>query len=282
MGAQSMFLLSLALQGKVPGAYSITADTGWETDCVWNCGKRTTAREFYDQVIVPLCKGSHITPIFARTKMLDGTDRMPLEDRVNFVIAGGNYRIHDIPLFGSRKGRLRQTCTDKWKIRAINQTLRSLGASTARTAQGIHIGEASRRVKGQYLGDEGGYAIYGTTIPEGGKEKRVKWLTHFYPLVDMKLNRAAIRGEMEKLGIPFLVSSECDGCPHKDLDRWERISPETLARVEKMEQAMHGEFFFTPERVPIRRALEIMRSRRDKGEMEPELDFGCGNSICGI
>jgi hypothetical protein len=53
-----------------------------------------------------------------------------------------------IPLFGSQDGRLRQSCTQRWKVAAIRQQARKLGAQTMRAAQGIHADEAKRRVKG--------------------------------------------------------------------------------------------------------------------------------------
>ena len=154
-----------------------------------------------------------------------------------------------------------------------------MGAKTLRTAQGIHIGEAARRVKGRYLYDEHGYSIYQEQVKVKGELKDVKWCTHLYPMVDRRELREDARKGLEARGIPYLMSSECDGCPHKDIARWDRTAPEKLIELAGMEASMNGEYFFTSERIPLMDAIEKMRARKDK---QIEADFGCGNSYCGI
>jgi hypothetical protein len=286
LGAQSMFLLLMAIRREIPATVSITADTGWENDNVWNCGKRTNAREYYESVVVPLCKGTHVTPYMVRSLNKAGAQLLPLRDQV----MGKVERMGGIPLFGSRGGRLSQTCTDKMKIRAIHQQERRLGAKTVRNAQGIHADEADRRIKGAFLHMDGGWGVYQTTLtttlkePDGTKRKvhrPIKWQTHYYPLVDLGVGRNGARKHLESKGVPFLVSSECDGCPHKDITRWERTSPAVIDELAELEGQWEGSYFFTDRRIPLKDAIAAMQADRVPGPAQ-DIDFGCGNSICGV
>lgn len=290
LGAPSLLLLIMAIRKEIPATVSISADTGWESDRIWNTGRKSTNQQYFDKVIVPLCAGSHVTPRFVRSVDKNKTPLLPLRELVINAAAKG--RAEHIPLFGSRGGRMRQTCTDKMKIRAIRQEERRLGAKTARNAQGIHFYEADRRVKGRFLHMDGPWSVYQTTVDvsvkdaEGKKrktQKDIKWQTHYYPLVDMKMSRADVYRAVEKEGVPYLVSSECDLCPHQDLARWERKSPEIIEDGERIEAMFNGNYFFTPERIPLRQAIEKMKERRANGQSkDSDLDFGCGNAICGV
>lgn len=286
-----MLLFLMACRREIPATVSITADTGWESDRTWSNGRRGPIQEYFDEVVSPLAKQHAIVATFSRARYKDGRHLEPLIAHVRRCALEGIKP--NIPLFGSRNGRLRQVCTDKWKIRAIRQTARTwFNAKTMCNAQGIHVGEASRRVKGVYLHDQGKWSIYQTTV-EAWKienqvqtkfQKPIKWLTHYYPLVDLGINRRDCQEAVIKEGIPYLLSSECDGCPHKDLPRWERTSPATLKELAELEALFNGEFFFTPERIPLMEAIEVMRKKRaaNPEKYKIEADFGCQNAICGV
>lgn len=301
LGAPSLYLLLMAIRGDIPATASITADTGWENDRLWSTGRRSTNEEYFNEVVVQLCKGSRVAPYFVRSvnkhkQALPGLGEILASD-----ISKG--RPTHVPLYGSRGGQMMQSCTDKMKIRAIRQQLRRLGAKTARCWQGIHFYEADRRTKGIFLRMEGNWSVYQTTVlenkydPVTGKpmldpdtkkrikiNKIIKWLTHGYPLVDLKLNRADIYADIERQGIPYIISSECDLCPHKDLPRWERSSPEIIEQGAELERRMGGQFFFTPLRIPLKEAIAAMQADR---AINPEkynkdtADFGCNNPVCG-
>lgn len=293
LGAPSLYLLLMALRREIPSTVSITADTGWEEDRLWNTGRRSTSRQYFDEVIVPLCTGSHVTPRFVRSVDKFKNDLKPLRERVvEQALKGG--RASDIPLYGSRGGRLRQSCTDKMKIRAIHQEERRMGAKTARNAQGIHFYEADRRIKGRFLRLDGPWSEYQTTLsltrklPDGRREKYerdIKWQKHYYPLVDLKMSRAQVYAAIEKEGIPYIVSSECDLCPHKDYARWMRSSPEVIEDGTYIEGLFKGAYFFTDKRIPLKEAIAQMTAERaadPKRFALGDTDFGCGNATCGV
>lgn len=293
LGAQSMLMELMACRREIPATVSFVADTGWELDRLWSNGRRSTAKEYFDEIMVPLCQKYGHECHFVRSVDKNGVELPPLNEHLRQVAESGDFKNLSIPMFGSRKGRVKQRCTDKKKIRACRQALRRMGAKTACGAQGIHYGEADRRVSGIFLREENGWSIYQTVTefyekqPDGTRIKKVKpikWLTHYYPLVDLGLNRNDCQRRIVAEGIPYLISSECDGCPHKDLPRWERTSPHVLADLAKTEAMFNGEFFFTDKRIPLLEAIEAMRAERaaNPEKYDREADFGCQNAICGI
>ena len=288
-----MLLMLMGCRREIPATVSITGDTGWEFDRLWSNGRKSTVREYFDEIVVPLANKYGFDARFV--KALD-KDKNPLPGLLEYtmkVAESGNFKGLNIPMFGSRGGRVTQRCTDKMKIRACRQEARRMGATTNCNAQGIHIGEAGRRVKGVFLREEGKWSIYQTTVEENQKQldgtkkkiqKIIKWMTHYYPFVDLGWNREECRRRLEAEKIPYLTSTECDGCPHKDLPRWERTSPEVLDQLSRIESKFNGEFFFTDKRIPIMEAIEAMKKERlqNPEKFKVEADFGCKNDICGV
>lgn len=285
LGGQSMYLLYLASQKKIPATISITADTGWENDCDMMDGTKTTAEEFFYKYVKPFGDKWMIGTSFVRTTIKDGSNLLSIPDYLIEKNALGKDKAMPVPMFGSDGGRLKQTCTDKWKISAMKQECRRLGATTARSAQGIHYGERARRVKGKYIGTEDGWSIY-QTEKYNKKTKilsTVKWLSHYYPLVDLQMDREAVGREMEKLGLPYLISSECCGCPHADPWRWLRRTDETIESVAQIEDMYKGQMFFTSQRRPLREVIAEMKAFRDnQGQLFDESNFDCTGGWCGI
>lgn len=277
LGGQSMWLLHMACEGQIPARFSITADTGSEQDRAMMDGTRITAEEFFRKHVAPMALRGGIGAFFTRAKYKTGADFPPLHEHM----AAHAMTQQNVPMFGSEGGRLRQTCTDKWKMRAIRQQLRQLGAKKARGAVGIHFGEALRRMSGPYLGKfvhrNLSYRFYQTV--DGRKvPKPIKWMQHYYPLVDSEMDREAVRDRLRKLGIPYLVTSECDMCPHQDDARWLQHTPESIERSAVLEDRYEGEFFFTDRRIPLRLAVEEMR----KNPKPSDPAFGCHNGLCGL
>ncbi len=244
MGSQSMMMLVLAAEGKIKASLSISADTGSENDCLWSNGKRTIAAEYFNEVIQPYAISNGIEAVFVRSKDKNGDDLIPLIDRMT---ADNNPA--GVPMFGSRGGRIAQSCTGKYKVRAVRQELRRRGATTARTAIGLTISETERM-----------------------KVSDVKWHWHYWPLIDLRLYRATIQDELIRRNIPYLISTECDMCPHKDGPRWDRTSSHTIDRIAKIEASLPG-FFFTDQRISLKDALKKFSS-------QPSFFDSCDSGYC--
>lgn len=282
LGSQSLSLMLMAGRGIIPATVSLTADTGAENDCLWSNGERSSAAEFFERVVLPYCVKHGLDARLVRSVDKNKQPLLPLMEQVKKSIAEKG-RPESIPLYGSRGGQQLQSCTDKWKIRAIRQEARRMGATKLITAQGIHFAEAGRRVKGNIIGLHGEWTLYQDTYVRNIDDLKVnvpvKWCNHYYPLVDHGYGRNTAQEALTKEGIPYLVTSQCDFCPHNDLDRWMRHTPETLVQIATIEDSMDGKFFFTDERVPLMEALAIKQS---KPRPTVDANFGCGNSYCGI
>jgi hypothetical protein len=234
MGGPSMYMMVLAGQGKIPATLSITADTGWENDCLLSDGRRVTAQEFYNDVIIPVGVEFSIETAFVRSQDKVGNPLPPLGEQMRRGIIPG------VPTFGSNGGRLKQGCTGKYKVRAIRQELRRRGATTARCGLGLTMDETHRMKQ----------------------NKDVAWHTVYWPLIEERLYRATIEDKLGKLGIPFMVTSQCDGCPHQDYARWSRLTPATILDNTEIEAGLNGSQFLTDRRVPLLQAIAEMESQR--------------------
>ena len=95
----------------------------------------------------------------------------------------------------------------------------------------------------------------------------VQWCENWWPLIDLGLYRASIWGELDKRGIPYLLSSECDHCQHQNWPRWKRTSQRTIDELAEIENLFPG-LYFTDKRIPLKEALEQMDNHTDQM-------FGC-------
>lgn len=291
LGGQSMFLLMLAAKREIPATVSITADTGSENDRVCSTGERMTAYDFFRRFVVPYSEKNGVESLLIRAVDRDKNPLPPLGDTVQRVGKRGDKDFYDmisglcIPMFTNdkTKGRLRQSCTDKWKIRAINQEAKRRGVTVLRNAIGFHAGEC-HRIKARYLCDDGGFSIYKPQTNRDGKMSDVRWLEHYYPAIDLGLDRDKIRAVLQREGLPYLITTECDFCPHQDYARWIMHTPEVIDDCARLESAFQGKLFFTSLRIPLKQALEVMRLKQIQHNAQQELPaFGCENgAYCGI
>lgn len=280
LGAQSMYMLVMAAEGRIPARLSITAATGWEKDCVWSTGERTTSEEYFERIVLPYASQHGIEAVLVEAVDKGGIPVAPLGEWTRQYIETGKFNHIKIPLFGSNGGRLRQPCTSRKKITAIRQELRRRGATSARMAHGLHRGEI-RRMKGIHGRVEGGF--YTLTAMDA------QWMSHYYPIIEAGLFRSDVQNQLVQRGIPYLLSTECDGCPHKDWPRWERTSAAVIDDIADMEEKLNGQFFFTDKRIPIREALPLMKAeweaKHQSGNSSffDDPDFGCDEGgLCGI
>ncbi|MCP4363172.1 MAG: hypothetical protein GY796_34660 [Chloroflexi bacterium] len=237
MGSQSVYLLVLAIEGHIECDVSVSADTGSENDRVWSTGERTSSKEYFERVIYPLATKNGIDAVFVRAKDKDGQELPAIVDLLKKGKTAG------VPLFGDNGGRLNQSCTSKYKIRAVRQELRKIGAKTARVALGLTVSEVERI-----------------------KPSDVKWCENYWPLVEFGVYRSEIQARLTQAGIPFLLSTECDFCPHKDKARWDRTARDMIDEIEKIEDGLPG-LFFTSNRIPIKESIK----KQNSGQLE----FGC-------
>lgn len=287
LGGQSMYMLYLAAQRIIPATLAITADTGSENDRVTNTGERITAPAFFQRYVRPYAEAFGIEAVMVRAQDKMGQSLPALIDRVKSASGRESKDFSSltsnlgVPLFTNDRtsGRLKQSCTDKWKLRAIRQEARRRGVTHLESAIGFHAGEA-HRIKAEWQCTQGGWNYYRGYTKRKSKLVPVKWMTQYYPLIDLRLNREQVREALEKEGIPYLVTTECDMCPHQDYQRWQMHTPAVLREIAEIEAGFDGKLFFTDRRVPLLNALEQMRAEKNN---QHSLDFGCDSGgYCGI
>lgn len=277
-GAPSLFLIVMAGEGMFPCDHIVVADTGWERDMLWNTGRRTDAKTFFEEVTKPLAESYGMTVAFSRVRDKNGKEYLPIPEHVldkqklasTEEFTSPYYGI-DIPVFGSQGGRINQSCTSKWKVSAIRQELRRKGATSVTTYLGLHRTEIHRC-----------------------KPSDVNWVKHAWPLIDMMESEDGVVGmgigdtwdrekiykEMDKREIPYVVSSECDGCPHKNWERWKRTSPETIEELSLFESSFNGEFFLTGKLKPLKEALKEMEEENRLPMIE--MIDACDSGYCFV
>lgn len=283
-GSQSQYLLYLISQGKFPATHSITADTGSEKENTWNTGERTSAEEYFNQVTKPFADKWGIDARFVRAT--EGRKvKVPLPsiedwlkrelERARRGERVAQFGSMPLPLYGSNGGRLKQTCTDKWKIQALKQEARRLDATFVYSAQGIHAAEAWRRAKGVYYGKWLGFDAFHTVNSTGEVES---WMMHCYPLVDLQIDREGCRQALDRLDIPYLVTSECDICPHQDKARWLRLSDERINELTELESKWEGVYWLTSHHKPLRQVINNWR--KELPTISDDTASGCDSGFC--
>lgn len=227
-------------------------------------------------MIQPLAEAHGIGAYFVRAKDTHG-EPLPSLPEYHLQLAQGKRKgTVLLPMYGSKGGRIQQRCTQRYKITAIRQQLRALGATTQRSAQALHMGEA-RRMRGAHHRMEGGWHTWNDL---DGPNRAVKWCSHYYPLIDLRMNRQQVDEALERAGVPYVRFSGCEGCPNAGASRWMRRTPESLARSASLEHELAG-LYLTDQRAPLPIAVERLQARRSLWG-DDDTAFECGNGYCGL
>lgn len=250
-GAPSLFLIILAGQGKIEADIVIWADTGSENDLVLNDGSHVTGSEYFELVTKPLAEDYGLQAYAVkREEPLHETQKL-----------NGSISL-DIPVFGSKGGKLKQSCTSKVKVSPSDLFLKSLGMNP----------------RFDFV-----TKLFGITMEEKHRVKRSpkRWQRFKYPLVDLGIYRQQCEEELDNRNIPYLLSTQCDCCPHQDAVRWLRHTPKTIQQLTELEASWNGSFFLTKYLEPLSVALEIMREDVERGTAQ--IDFmACDNGECFV
>src|SRR5262249_18312417 len=151
--------------------------------------ERMSARTFFETYVVPFATKHGIEAVMVRANNEEGKPLPALID----VLRGAKgdsfekmIRGMGVPLYTHDRtnGQLKQSCTEKWKIRAIHQEARRRGIDLLRSAIGYHAME-SRRIKAAWIETDGGFEVYKPLRRRDGKPVPIKWLEHYYPLIDL-------------------------------------------------------------------------------------------------
>lgn len=241
-GVQSWALAALSALGVLPRLdYAIHADTGWE-----GVGTLAFAEEW-----TPWLESKDIRVITVRASenvtraLLDpsnGTTHIPL---------------YTLKLAGGKRGILRRSCTDRWKMRPQRSWLR-----------------AELRSRGQTVSPGCIEQWIGITTDEWHrvKESPRQYIQLRYPLIKLGWSRARVIQELELRGLSVPPKSSCILCPFHSPVQWREVQscPLNWQRVLEADYAIRhkrpGYFcYLTPKRKPLE--LCDFRSQEDHGQL---------------
>jgi hypothetical protein len=119
---------------------------------------------------------------------------------------------------GSR-GQLRRQCTDDWKIAPIRRWLQA-----ERNKQPVEL-------------------LIGISLDEYKRMKPsdVKYITHRWPLVDLRMSRADCERWLFTSGLPIPPRSSCVFCPYHDNPTWREMAsqyPEDWEKANDVDRAI--------------------------------------------
>ena len=166
----------------------------------------------------------------------------------------------DIPVFGD-SGLLSRQCTSDYKVRLIKRTVRQFAEANPpelRVTQylGISLDEIIRM-----------------------KDSQVDYITNRYPLIEHRVNRAAIMAYMkERYPEAPVARSACFFCPFRSIAEWRELRadyPGLYAEAIEMERALRqmkrGPFYLYKGKYGL--GLETAMATADlQGQLWPESD----------
>jgi len=169
-----------------------------------------------------------------------------------------------------KKGQLARQCTRTWKVdpirRIVSQFLKAAGIpkrpGAVHSLQGISLDEWRRM-----------------------RPSDVKYIENIYPLVDMRITRAACVAWLDRHELDVPPKSSCVFCPYKSIESWKELKrvggPDWDAAVEadNAVRPMRDNFplFLHPGRKPLPEAISIPE---DEGAHQLELDLPCDSGYC--
>lgn len=216
-GVQSSTLYLMAAAGELehmPDA-AVFADTGWEPAGV------------YAWLDYLEAKAGGVIPIH---RVSSGDIRADLMANA----AGTRKKFASLPVFvtgaGRPEGMLRRQCTYDYKVEPIRKKVGTLAGLRFRQRRptspiaeiwmGISLDEAIRM-----------------------KPSRVPWITHRFPLIDMRLTRRDCLRWWADRDLPAPPKSACIGCPYTDDRRWREMkdtAPEEFADAVAVDAAIRN------------------------------------------
>lgn len=240
-GTQSACIAALVIEGILPKPDLIVmADTSREKTATW---------EYLNQVIQPALA----------------------QIGLKVEIASPKYKSVDLyghkgqllpPVWTSRNrettgiGQMSGFCSNEWKRRVVMRWLRIQGVKVCRNWLGISTDEAHRQ-----------------------RTSDVKWLSHWYPLIDRGVSRDRCYSIVQRMGWTQPPKSSCWMCPHMRDSQWREMKIahpldfEKAVNLEREIQTLDSDAWLTKHAQP----LETLNFGDDQNEL---FGNGCGSGLC--
>ena len=262
-GVQSTALIVLAAQGRIEPVDAVLFSNVGEK------AEHPDSLRYVREVATPWAAEHGITVTEIGYTRKDGTP-VDLYERV--IREADNGGATSIPLRGSRTGAPgNRTCTADHKVRALAKWVKAHGATKQDPAymlMGISTDEFHRATNGR----------------DAPHERRV------FPLLDLRLDRAACQQIIADAGLPVPAKSACWFCPFHTLPRWAEVArdePEMFERAAELEEyvnmrrAEHGRdpMYLTGRGVPLRDTITAAQNMLPIFALG---DDGCDEGVCFV
>lgn len=264
-GVQSSTIFMMACYDEIERFdYAIFADTGWEPGPVyeWLRFLRKQALK-YGLPIHIVSQGN-----LRNDALVSHQVRGLKKDGVRWA---------SMPLFikgpNGERGMIRRQCSYEYKIRPIERKQRELAGykprkrmppGTIESWVGISTDEANR-----------------------AKVSDKKWLSFYYPLIEMRMSRSHCTAWFKKRGLEEPPRSACIGCPFRRNKEWRWLKDNSPADFEDAVYVdksirkcggMRGDVFLHEYRIPLDEV--DLRTGEEKGQRSLFSDECMG--VCGV
>lgn len=234
-GVQSFTLAAMAALGEIaPVDAAIHADTTHETSATYAFAAKWTP--WLEQRGVRVVTAQNPTPHFFGVYRLGVKIWIP-----SFT---------DTP--NAAGGQLRRQCTHRWKIVPIRRWLQAnRNGQPVEQLLGISLDEALRM-----------------------KPSDVKYITHSFPLVEMRMTRNGCRNWLERHGLETPGKSACVFCPYHNMQAWRDMKREDgpdWRKAVEIDEAIRKarppyDLFLHSARIPL---VDVdLSTPQDHGQME--------------
>ena len=212
-GVQSTAALVLAAQGRIDYQTFLFCNVGDDSE-------NPATLAYYHEYALPYARAYGLTLQELRYVRRDGSQ----ETLFRRLTRPGSRSI-GIPVRMSNGAPCRRACTVDFKIKQVDRWLRRAGgpASGALVGLGISLDEFTR--------------MRTNTDPE-----TCDWKTLDYPLITLRLDRAACMGIIRCAGLPVPPKSSCWFCPYHSRQAWQEMrqsQPDLFDRAVALEHFLN-------------------------------------------
>lgn len=265
-GVQSVALLVLQVQGKLATPYDafVFAHVGEDSE-------NPATLDYMSEIVKPLCEAQRITFVEVRKTRFGKPDSV-------YQSAIRPNRSIPIPVklpsgaFGNR------TCTQDFKVKAVDRWIRAQGVAQATIGIGFSSDEG-RRIAKKPLGWHDRHGKY-----KFGFQKRFD-----FPLAELGLRRSHCHTVIREFGLPDPEPSLCWFCPFSTRSHWIQMrkrDPERFEMACAMEATINQKRESVGrDRVYLHRdgnPLELVPEQMDLDAEWNEMLESCDTGYCGV
>lgn len=254
-GVQSMAVLVLSAQGKLPYTHFIFANVGDDTE-------NPETIEYVKSYAVPFAEKHGLYIIEVKREVTEASKSTLYKEVLN------TKNFIQIPMF-INGSPIKRACTSNWKIAVVNKFMRQYLNAKVKRKRPIGIGISLDEFTRMRTDNPG------VTIAE-------------YPLIDLRLTREDCIDIIKEAGLPEAPKSSCWFCPYKKTKEWYNLSKENKELFQKgveLEKEL-GSLFpndkltFSYKKLYLEELVAEYELKTAKKESVTEEDVNCETGYC--